>query len=374
MFEREIYNNLKKTLFKKKLVIIYGPRQVGKTTLVKKLMQEFNGVEYLTGDDGETRLVLSKNNLNELQNLFKKTKILVIDEAQKITNIGNTLKLLVDNLADLQVIATGSSSFELANRIREPLTGRYYQFFLYPLSFNEILNKEASRFNYKKIIERQLIYGSYPEIYNLSNKEASSKLNLISGDYLYRDIFNIQEVKNPALLENLTRALAFQIGSEVSLNELANLLNTTKETVARYLDLLQKAFIIFKLPSFSRNLRKEISKNNKYYFYDLGIRNSLIQNFNPIELRNDLGALWENSCILERKKYLEYNQIQANLYFWRNYSQQEIDFIEERDGILHTYKFKWEGKKKPYLPNSFALTYPNHTFQVINKDNWLGFI
>jgi uncharacterized protein len=374
MFDRSIYSNLKKVLFKNKLIILYGPRQVGKTTLVNKLTAEYEKVEYLTGDDSEVRRSLSQNNLNELINLFKNTKILIIDEAQKIVNIGNALKLLVDNLPNLQVIATGSSSFELANKIREPLTGRYYQFFLYPLSFTEIINKQASKFHYQNVFNRQLIYGSYPEVYLLDNTEASQKLTLITGDYLYRDIFSLQQVKNPALLENLSRALAFQIGNEVSLNELANLLDTPKETIARYLDLLQKAFVIFRLPSFSRNLRKEIAKNSKYYFYDLGIRNSLIQNFNPLELRNDQGALWENYCILERKKYLEYMQMGANFYFWRNYEGQEIDFVEERGGKLHCYEFKWNSKKKAKLPNSFQKAYPNNSFAVVNPDNWLEFV
>jgi uncharacterized protein len=374
MYNRIIKTQIQEALFKNKLIILYGPRQVGKTTLIKEILKDYPDSEYLTGDDVVVRTRLSKNDLGDLIASFKNLKLLVIDEAQKILNIGNTLKLLVDNIPSLQVIATGSSSFELANQIREPLTGRYFQFFLYPLSFTEILNQQTSLFLYKGVIEKQLIYGSYPDIYDLDNKEAVNRLNLLAGDYLYRDILNLQEVKSPTILTKLTSALAFQIGSEVSKNELAGLLNTTKETVARYIDLLKKAFIIFELSSFSRNLRNEISKNSKYYFYDLGLRNSLIQNFNPIELRNDVGGLFENFCILERLKVNTYNQNHPNYYFWRTYDQQEIDFIEEEGGLLKCFEFKYNSKKTGKLPIIFQKTYLNSTFKVINLENFREFI
>lgn len=379
MFERNIYESLRSRLFKGKLIVLYGPRQVGKTTLVKKLLDDTKGDNmYLTGDDIVVRSQLSENSLEKLKSQFSSTKLLVIDEAQKITNIGNTLKLLVDNLPTLQVVATGSSSFDLANKLKEPLTGRYFQFFLYPLSLGEIITTEKKAFFYQEIIQKQLIYGSYPEVYKLANLEARERLELIASDYLYKDILELEQIKSPSLLQKILQALALQLGNEVSTTELANLLNTTKETVSRYLDLLEKAFIVFRLRPFSRNLRKELGKMEKVYFYDLGIRNSLIGNFNPLELRQDVGSLWENYAILERKKYRDNSQVKALNYFWRTYDQQEIDLIEERDGRLFGFEFKYNEKKtKNYRPPKIFLeTYKNYNpeIKVITPENcweWL---
>jgi hypothetical protein len=271
----------------------------------------------------------------------------------------------------MQIIATGSSSFDLANQINEPLTGRSLEFVLYPLS---ILEVAANGIEMDRAKEKFMQYGSYPNIYQSSGDLTQKLLKNLTNQYLYKDILQFETIQKPQAIHNLLKLLAYQVGNEVSLQELANKLDLNKRTVSKYIDLLEKSFIVFSMTSFSKNQRKEIGKSTKIYFYDLGVRNQLIENFSELRFRNDIGALWENFCILERRKYLEYNQINVNSYFWRNYQQQEIDYIEEKDGVLNCFEFKWNDRKKAKLPNSFKEAYPDHTFKVINGDNWLEMI
>jgi len=376
MYSRIIQKQIQESLFQNKIVILYGPRQVGKTTLAKEILKKNNHLQtaYYLCESPDVEDALTNKTAKQMKNFFgEKTELIVLDEAQSVPNIGRSLKLLIDTYPNLQIIVTGSSSFDLANALNEPLTGRYVDFFLYPLSVLE-LQTEFNEWETKNTLNKMLVTGLYPEVFVRGQGKNQQILNRITDSYLFEDILKLENVKSPSKLKKLLQALAFQVGNEVSLNELGNLVDLDKNTVNRYLDILQKAFIIVQLPAFSRNMRKEISKNNKIYFYDLGIRNSLIQNFNPLELRNDLGALWENFLIIERMKRNEYQQISSNNYFWRNYSQQEIDYIEEFGGVLNCYEFKWNDRKKAKLPNSFAAAYPNHTFQVINQDNWLEFV
>jgi len=376
MYSRIIQKQIQESLFQNKIVILYGPRQVGKTTLAKEILKKNNHLQtaYYLCESPDVEDALANKTAKQMKNFFgEKTELIVLDEAQSVPNIGRSLKLLIDTYPNLQLIVTGSSSFDLANALNEPLTGRYVDFFLYPLSVLE-LQTEFNEWETKNALNKTLVTGLYPEVFVSGQGKNQQILNRITDSYLFKDILKLENVKSPSKLKKLLQALAFQVGNEVSLNELGNLVDLDKNTVARYLDILQKAFIIVQLPAFSRNMRKEISKNNKIYFYDLGIRNSLIQNFNPLELRNDVGALWENFLIIERMKRNEYQQISSNNYFWRNYSQQEIDFIEESGGMLNCFEFKWNDRKKAKLPNSFKEAYPNHTFEVINQDNWLEFV
>lgn len=372
---RYLLKTLQDNLFQQRILILYGARQVGKTTLIKQLLEEFKGKSrYYSGDNILITQEFSDRNTAELIDLVKDYEIIVFDEAQRIKNIGLILKQIYDNLPNIQIIATGSSSFDLANKVNEPLTGRKRTFLLYPLSVLELINNGWDKLDIKAGLKKFLVYGLYPQIFNLSLDVAKKDLSELTQSYLFKDILLLEDIKNPELLYKLLQALAFQIGNEVSYQELAVLLKVDQSTVQRYIDLLEKSFIIFRLPPFSRNLRNELVKTRKIYFYDLGIRNSLIQNYNSLELRNDHGALWENFCILERKKFLEYNGIGANLYFWRNYAGQEIDYIEERGGVLNCFEFKYNERKKAKLPNSFKNAYPEHTFRVINQDNWLELV
>jgi len=372
MLNRILTERIKNWLFKDLVLIVYGARQVGKTTMVKSILEEFKSSEVAYFDCDLTRYRESFGTQDEiiLKNLVDNKSLVVIDEAQRVENIGLTLKILHNYFPQTHFIATGSSSFELANQISEPLTGRSKIFTLYPLSMLELSLKYLP-LDLQSYLQNILIYGLYPNVFNTSANSAKNKLETLTGGFLYQDLLKLEDIKKPKLLEQLLRLLAFQVGSEVSFSELAQKLSVSTVTVQKYVDLLEKSFIIFSLPGFSRNLRNEIIKSPKIYFYDLGVRNSLINNFNPIDLRNDLGALWENFCILERRKYLEYQQITVNSYFWRNYQQQEIDYIEEKDGILNCFEFKWNDRKKAKLPNSFKESYPNHTFKVINQENWL---
>lgn len=369
-FPRTIYSQIIKELFIGNVIVLYGPRQVGKTTLVKSIQAEYNtGSVYYQGDDPATREAFTNKSAIELFELIKGYKLVILDEAQNIPNIGVTLKLIVDNFPDIQVIATGSSSFDLANEINEPLTGRKSTFFLYPLSIDE-LGHDLNPIEKRSLLPNLLVWGQYPKIYNTSFDLKIKALEELSGSYLYKDILNFENLKYPSALEKLLQALAFQLGSEVSFNELANLLNVDQFTIQKYLDLLEKAFIIFKLSNFSRNLKTEIKKSRKYYFYDLGIRNSLIKNYNTLDLRQDIGALWENFVILERFKFLDYSKHYANKFFWRNYNNAEIDYIEEYGEKLHTFEIKYSPKKKAKIPAIFDQSYPNSGFKVINTDTF----
>ena len=298
--------------------------------------------------------------------------LILIDEAQRIKNIGITLKLLIDNYPEKQVIATGSSAIEMSNSINEPLTGRKYEYVMYPFSCEELFNEFGEQ-EERRMLERRLIYGSYPEVVNNSGEERETLTELV-GSYLYKDIFSFQDVRKPEIIEQLLQALALQIGSEVSYNELGRLLGLNTATVQRYIDLLEKSYVVFHLRSFSRNVRSELKKSRKIYFYDNGVRNALIGDYKPLALRNDTGALWENYIIAERLKHNAYNTFYGKSYFWRTQQQQEIDYIEDIDGMLHTYEFKWNEGKHPRLTDTFAKAYPDHTFTVVSPENYQSFV
>lgn len=294
--------------------------------------------------------------------------LVVLDEAQSIPDIGLKLKIIIDTFLENQIIATGSSSFDLANRISEPLTDRMRKYTLYPFSFNEI-SRVYSLTEVMAQQDRYLRFGLYPEVNDKNEDDATEELNELASNYLYKDVLQYQSIKKPDLVVDLLRALALQLGSEVSIHELAKLLKQNSHTVLRYIELLEKSFVIFRLRAFSRNMRTEISKTRKIYFFDPGIRNSLTRNYNPLALRNDTGGLWENFCILERMKYLENNRKFVNTYFWRTYNQQEIDYIEEFGGMLHAYEFKYSSSKKAKVPKTFSTSYPKHSFTQITPDH-----
>ncbi len=371
MISRNLNKIIKKNLYKGKVIIIVGPRQVGKTTMVKKLVSGKKCV-WFNGDEPHVRELLSNKSIAELKVIIGNNKIVVIDEAQRVPNIGITAKLIVDNLTNKQLIITGSSSLDIASEINEPLTGRKYEYKMLPFSFSEMA-AETSYLEEKQLLEKRMIYGYYPDIV-LSNGEERNLLGFLSDSYLYKDIFTLGSIKKPKLLENLLQALALQLGNEVVTNELSNLLAVDNATIERYINLLEKTFVIFQLPSLSRNMRNEIKKGRKIYFYDLGIRNSIINNFNSLNLRQDLGALWENYIIVERMKYRIDNEIYTNDFFWRTHSQQEIDFIEEYNGKLHAFEFKWNPKRRRKFPKSFLTAYPNSETEVINSGNYEPFI
>jgi len=355
-----------------KAIILLGPRQTGKTTLLKEISENLGNFILFNADDPEVRAKLENANTQELKQLIGNHKVVFVDEAQRIKNIGLTLKIITDQLTDVQLLVSGSSALELANEINEPLTGRKWEYMLYPISWQEFTEFEGYLKSQQQL-ENRIIYGMYPEVIMNLGLEKMTLLQL-SGSYLYKDLLTYDKIRKPAVLEKLLQALAFQIGNEVSLNELAGLVHIDAKTVATYIDLLEKAFIIFRLEPLSRNLRNEISTNRKIYFYDTGIRNALISNFNPLELRQDKGALWENFVLSERMKYLEYNELHCNRYFWRTTQQQEIDYIEEHSGKLFCYEFKWNKNKKARLSKTFTNAYPNHEFEVINKDNFMNFV
>ena len=370
---RLIQSQVEERLFKNKVIIIYGARQVGKTTLVKRIFDKYNDKKlYLNCELLSVQRGLSTPEAEKLKSYLGENKLVILDEAQKIANIGLILKILIDTYPDIQIIATGSSSFDLANKINEPLTGRTHTFILYPFSIAET-KQQNSRFEIEAKLENILRFGFYPEVFFLSEDGARSRLDEISSNYLYKDILSFEGVKKSSLIVNLLQLLALQLGNEVSYSEIAKQLGVSRLTVQKYLDLLEQSFVIFILRSFSRNLRKEISKSVKIYFYDLGIRNSLIQNFNQLEIRNDRGALWENFCIAERIKRNSNNRVFANYYFWRTYTQKEIDYIEERNGKLFAFEFKWSANKKK-IPKEFLNVYNNSEFETINRENYWEFV
>jgi len=365
--------SLKKLLLPNKVVVIYGPRRCGKTTLLNKFLEETKDKYILiNGEDITVQKNLNSQSIEKLKS-FAENKLLAIDEAQKIKNIGLNLKLIVDNIKGVKVIATGSSSFDLAKNIGEPLTGRKYTLKLFPLSQMEIGATE-NKFQTEANLENRLIYGSYPEIIMAGDNQVREKeLKEIVGSYLYKDILELDGLKHSDKIVRLLQLLAFQIGKEVSFAELGSQLGMSKNTIERYLDLLEKAFVVIKLIGFSRNLREEISKNPRYYFYDNGIRNALINNFNLLDVRDDIGMLWENYIVMERIKKQEYSGIWANNYFWRTYDKKEIDFVEERGGKLCGYEIKWK-EKKINAPKDWKNSYLNSEFKVISRNNYLEFI
>ena len=373
MIERLLKKLIEKKIYRNKAIIVIGPRQVGKTTLLKMLVSETKKkVVAWNCDEPDVRRRLTEPTSTELKAEIGDADLILIDEAQRIKNIGITLKLLIDNHPEKQVIATGSSAIEMSNFINEPLTGRKYEYVMYPFSCEELFNEFGEQ-EERRMLERRLIYGSYPEVVNNTGEERDTLTELV-GSYLYKDIFSFQDVRKPEIIEQLLQALALQIGSEVSYNELGRLLGLNTATIQRYINLLEKSYVVFHLRSFSRNVRSELKKSRKIYFYDNGVRNALIGDYKPLELRNDTGALWENYIIAERLKHNAYNSFYGKSYFWRTQQQQEIDYIEEIDGVLHTYEFKWNNSKHPRLTDTFAKNYPNHTFTVVSPENYQSFV
>ena len=374
MYKRDLQSVIQERCFQGKAIILLGARQVGKTTLLKKIIQEQH-VEalYLNCDEPQTVAALTNCNLKELQMIVGANKFVVIDEAQKVDNIGLTLKLIVDNMPDVQVIATGSSAFELRNCLNEPLTGRKYEYQMFPISSKEIY-QSSGYLDLKGLLETRLIYGSYPDILNHAN-DARELLRMLTDSYLYKDILATDNLRKPDVLDKLLRALAFQVGSEVSYNELAQTVGTDSKTVERYIELLEKCYIIFRLHGLSRNLRNELKKAKKIYFYDNGVRNAVIQQFAPLELRNDAGALWENFFISERVKRNHYQQDYCNTFFWRTKSQLEIDYIEEQNGQMTVFEMKWNPKKAiTSIPDAFLKAYNVKETVIITPDNYLDYL
>lgn len=371
MIKRIIEADILENLYKKKVILIMGPRQTGKTTLVKAVFEKFQGGLWLDGDEPDIRARLTDVTSDALKRLFGSHKLVVIDEAQRIRNIGITLKIVHDKLPDIQIIAMGSSSFELASEIKEPLTGRKYEYLLYPFSTEELAGVNGMLYE-ARLLEDRLVFGQYPEVINHQGKEREI-LKDLSDSYLYKDVLAFESLRKPDLLERLLQALALQLGSEVSFNELAQLLGVDPQTVEKYILLLERAFVIFRLPSLARNLRNELKRSRKIYFYDNGIRNAVISNFQAFSLRTDGGALWENFLVSERMKYNRYHHNHCNAFFWRTLQQQEVDYVEEMNGRYFAYEFKLKNKKGR-LPLTFQKAYPETTFKVIDRDNYTDFI
>jgi predicted AAA+ superfamily ATPase len=374
MIKRAIEQSVLNHLFKGKAIIIYGPRQVGKTTLVLQIVQQLSLKPlWLNGDEADIRKELSDITSTRLKALFGNHKLVIIDEAQKIEAIGNVLKLITDSIKDVQVIATGSSSFELADQLNEPLTGRKYEYHLYPFSTGELVHHNGHFLEEKRMLFHRMQYGFYPEVINNPGKEIEN-LKLIANSYLYKDILSYQQIRKPQLVEKLVQALALQAGSEVSYNELAQLCGTDHVTIEKYLTYLEQAFVIFRLTAFSRDLRNELKKARKIYFWDVGIRNAIINNFNEPTLRQDKGALWENFIVAERLKFNAYRNHYSNNYFWRTTQGAEIDYLEDYSGTLHAYEIKWNATAKVKKQKLFAEAYRDHQFAVVNSENYLEFI
>lgn len=373
MIARLLENVIRDKLSMRKVILLYGARQVGKSSLLQTLFGQQTDVLWLNGDESETQLLFENLTVAKVKTLLGKKRNLVIDEAQNILNIGQKLKLIHDNMADVKVVATGSSSFDLANKINEPLTGRKLEYWLYSLSFAEMVNHHGY-LDESKMLTHRLVYGSYPEIVCDMEHERELLGNLASS-YLYKDILMWENLKKSERILKLLQAIAFQIGSQVSYTELGRMCGLDNKTVEKYIALLEQAFILFRLPSFSRNLRSELKFSRKIYFYDNGIRNALISNFNDVDLRNDVGALWENYLISERVKKLQYEGSYAKSYFWRTKEQTEIDYVEEQDGQLMAFEFKWNEKKSnQQMPDSFARAYPNVAYKVITPQNVEDFL
>ena len=373
MIERKLKEIINQQLFRGKAIIIVGPRQVGKTTLLDELVRQSDKrILSLNCDEPEVQTMLTNTNVAKLRTIIGNHELILIDEAQKVDNIGLTLKLIVDNIKDVQVVATGSSAFELRNRLNEPLTGRKFEYQMYPISCEEIINTYGL-LEERRTLENRLIYGSYPDII-MHPEEARRYLNDLTQSYLYKDVLSLDSLRKPQLLDKLLQALAFQVGSEVSTNELARTLQTDSKTIDKYLDLLEKCYVIFRLSGLSRNLRTELKRAKKIYFYDNGVRNAVIQQFAPVNLRNDMGALWENFFIAERMKRNHYSGHYCNSYFWRTTLQQEIDLIEESDGAMTAFEMKWNPSKKVLFSKSFTEAYNVEEAVTITPENYLEYL
>ncbi len=370
--KRKLHDTIEKELFGGKALIIMGARQTGKTTLLEQIFGNRKGVVWFNADEPDVTALFEKPTSVRLKALFGNEQIVIVDEAQRIENVGLKFKLITDQLPEIQLVATGSSSFDLASQVNEPLTGRKWEHQLFPLSTQEMINHHGL-LEETRMLPHRLVYGYYPEVVTSTGNERKV-LKEITDSYLYKDVLKFDKVKKPDKLIKLLQALAFQIGNEVSYNEIGNIIGLDNETVEKYILILERAYIIFKLVAFSRNLRKELKRSRKIYFYDNGIRNALIANFSEAGFRQDAGALWENYVISERKKFLHYNNIWANCYFWRTQDQQEIDYIEERDGTLYATEIKWNPGKNPRLPLTFSKAYPSHQYRVITRENFERFV
>jgi len=373
MIKRAIQNILERKIDYKKAIVVLGPRQVGKTTLITKIASSLNeDYLYINGDDPAIRLSWSNPSQSFINAFIGDNKVVVFDEAQRLENIGLSAKMIIDAKKDIQLFISGSSALEIASKINEPLTGRKWEYRLYPLSWLEL----KDQYSFAKVhprLEEFLITGMYPDVVN-SPENAIETLNNLAGSYLYKDILESGGIRRPDALLKLLQALAWQVGNEVVYNELAQVAGIDKATVSNYIDLLEKSFVIFRLNPFARNLRNEINTSRKIYFYDNGVRNSIINNFAPITQRNDIGALWENFVISERKKNLAYNGYYGNTHFWRTVDKAEIDYIEEQDGKISAFEIKWNPKVKVKFPKAFVQKYDPTLTQVINRDNYWEFL
>jgi len=373
MIIRGLETTLEERFHNGKALIVLGPRQTGKTTLMRMMAgKQSESYLWLDCDEPDVRQRLTNVNSAQLKRLLGDYKLVFVDEAQRVENIGLTLKLITDNIPDIQLIVSGSSAIELSGNINETLTGRKYECILFPLSISELCSHHGN-LNESRLLETRMIYGMYPDVVNHAGKEPEILKELVNS-YLYKDILLFREVRKPHILPKLLQLIALQVGSEVSTFELSRNLELDKDTVERYIDLLEKSYIIFRLSSFSRNVRTEINKGKKIYFYDNGIRNALISNFNALALRSDTVALWENFLVAERLKQNAYRNPLVNNYFWRTTMQQEIDYIEEHSGKLFAYEFKWNANKKAKIPQTFTNGYPNSETMIVNRENYEDFI
>ena len=374
--QRDLKTVLDSKIGKGKVLLLIGPRQVGKTTLLKNMLESISTekkVQFWNCDESDVRQFLSEANSAKLKSFIGNSDFIVIDEAQRVKDIGLTIKLLHDSFPNVQLAVTGSSSLDLSNSINEPLTGRKFEYNLFPFSTNELVN-HTSMLEEMRQLQNRLVYGFYPDVVNNPGEEKEILTNIVNS-YLYKDVFEFQDIRKSSVIEKLVQALALQVGSEVSFNELGNLLGIDSITVQRYVDLLEKAYVIFHIRSYSRNVRNELKKSIKIYFYDNGVRNSVISNFSPVDLRSDIGALWENFLISERIKNNAYHNKNTKYYFWRTTQKQEIDFIEEVEQNLFAYEFKYNPKKaKTKCPLTFSNNYPNVPFNVITSENYMDFV
>lgn len=372
MIYRTLENRILEKWNDRKVIIVTGPRQVGKTTLLKAICKSKGDFLFLNGDDATVQNLLKDFSKKKWQNLLGTQKTVFIDEAQRIENIGLGVKIIYDELADIKVILSGSSAIDMNSKIKEPLTGRKWEFSMYPVSWQEWINHN----NYLEAfsdLENRMLYGMYPDVVS-NEKDKTEILVELSSSYLYKDLLQYDGIRNTKLLNDLLKALALQLGNEVSYNELAQLLQVDRATIEKYIDLLEKAFVVFKLQALNNNQRNEIKNSRKIYFYDNGVRNAIIQNFNPLNLRADTGALWENFLIAERVKMIAYKPLYVSQFFWRNYYGQEIDYVESQNGTYHAFEIKWHEKRKAKLPTAFKNLYPNSTFKIVNRMNFDEFV
>ena len=370
MYLRILENTIREKINRGKAIVIVGARQVGKTTLINKILNDKDYL-FLDADDPTVRSLLVNPNTEQIRTIIANNKILFIDEAQRIKGIGITLKIITDQFKDVQLFVSGSSSFDLGNQLNEPLTGRKWEYELFPINWEEYEN-EIGFVKAEQQVENRLLYGFYPEVLNNPGNEREILKNLVNS-YLYRDILAFSEIRKPEVLETLLQALALQMGNEVNYNELAQTVGINKITIQKYIEILEKGYIIFRLNSYSKNVRNEIKRNRKIYFYDNGIRNMIIGNFAQIDLRPDKGALWENFLVSERRKQNLYKDTFANIYFWRTKQQQEVDFVEEKEGVITGYEFKWKAKKNERLPVTFINAY-NAKTEIVDRDNFRKFV